>query len=66
MHTGSISEAEVLVGTEGSYLLTCSEDGTAKVSNLLNLEQPLEIYKPRRQARCFCTSGSFTIIAFND
>lgn len=47
-------------------MLTSSLDGTVKFSNLMNLEQPLEVYKPRRQAKCFCTSGGFLLLAFND
>jgi hypothetical protein len=38
VHTLPINQAEILVGSgKEAFMLTCSDDGTAKLSNLLNL-----------------------------
>jgi hypothetical protein len=66
VHTMAITQAEILTSQQGEYLLTSSLDGTVKFSNLMNLEQTLEVYKPRRQAKCFCSAGGFALLAFND
>lgn len=66
VHTLAITLAEILTSQQGDYLLTSSLDGTVKFTSLMNLEQALEVYKPRRQAKCFCTSGGFALLAFND
>lgn len=47
-------------------LLTLSDDGSAKISNFDNLEQAVEIYKPRKQAKAGSTDGPFTLISFNE
>ena len=38
VHTLPINHAEILVGpNKEAFMLTCSDDGSAKFSNLLNL-----------------------------
>jgi streptogramin lyase len=47
VHCGEVQQAQVLPGT-APLLLTCGDDGCAKLTDLANLEQPCEVYKPRR------------------
>ena len=68
IHTNTVNKAEVISSeqTGESYLFTCSDDGSLKISNLVNLEQSLEIYKPRKQAKTFSLVGSFSLISFGE
>lgn len=65
IHTAPINKAQVIASTNGqACLITCADDGCMKISNLINLQQTLEVYKPRKQSKTFNLNGAYTLVAF--
>lgn len=64
VHCADLQQAQVLPAP-APLLLTCAHDGSAKLTDLSNLEQSCEVYKPRRQARAF-SLGPYTLVGFGE